>query len=134
MSLVLVQGRSDKDRIILHGEHLLAARLAGNFAILAQIDGQQATIATNSHEAAWAVGLGDYAPATGGSYDVFHIITLGWGFELLRDGDRLLEHCKRFEPQGTYHQSIRQGLLTDWLILDCRRSIPRKLCKDLYLP
>ncbi|EYE90117.1 uncharacterized protein EURHEDRAFT_417763 [Aspergillus ruber CBS 135680] len=57
----------------------------------------------------------------------FHMITPGWGFELLRDSDWLLEHCKRFEPQGTYHQSIRQGLLTDWLILDCRHSIPRKL-------
>lgn len=62
----------------------------------------------------------------------FHIITPGWGFELLRDGDRLLEHCKRFEPCGTYHQSIQQGLLTDWLILDCRRSIPRKRCKNLH--
>ena len=62
----------------------------------------------------------------------FHIITPRWGVELLRDGDRLLEHCNRFEPGGTYHQSIQQGLLTDWLILDCRRSIPRKHCKNLY--
>lgn len=62
----------------------------------------------------------------------FHIITPHWGFELLHDGDRPLGHCNRFKPGGTYHQSIQQGLLTNWLILDCRRSIPRKHCKDLY--
>lgn len=62
----------------------------------------------------------------------FHIITPRWGFELLCDGDQLLEHCNRFEPGGTCHQSIQQGLLTNWLILDCRRSIPHEHCKDLY--
>ena len=75
------------------------------------------------------VGIVSEKSCTGKGHIDFHIITPGWGIELLRDGDRLSEHCKRFKPHGTYHQSIQQGLLTDWLILDCRRSIPRTCCK-----
>lgn len=45
---------------------------------------------------------------------------------------KFLEYCSRFEPGETYHQSIQQGLLTDLLILDCRRPIPRKRCEYLY--
>lgn len=58
----------------------------------------------------------------------FSVVTSGWGFELLRDGNRLFEHCERFEPGGAY-QAIQQGALTDWLLLDCRHSIPRQPCK-----
>lgn len=63
----------------------------------------------------------------------FHMLTPGWGFELLRDGDRLSEHYERFLPGGMYFQSIQQGLLSDWLILDCRRSLPRRTCKYLSI-
>ena len=58
----------------------------------------------------------------------FSVVTSRWGIVLLRDGNRLHEHCKRFEPSGIYHQAIRQGTLTDWL-LDCRHSVPRKPCE-----
>lgn len=69
-----------------------------------------------------------------GSID-FQILAPGWGFEILRDGDRISEHCERFKPGGTYHQSIQQCVLSDWLILYFRRTSPRKTCEcfQLYL-
>lgn len=59
----------------------------------------------------------------------FHIVEPGWGFELLRDEDRLREHCDRFNPSVAYHPWIQRGQLTDWLILDCRHSYPRTTCR-----
>lgn len=56
----------------------------------------------------------------------FRVKDPAWGFELLRDGDRLSHHCSRFLPQGSYHRWITQGFLTDWIILDCRHSVPKK--------
>jgi len=43
----------------------------------------------------------------------FRIVGTGWGVELLRDGDRLAEHCRRFEPDGQYKNAIQGGELTD---------------------
>lgn len=54
----------------------------------------------------------------------FRITEPGWGIELLRDGNRLSEHCNRFLPGGAYHRWITEGLLEDWLIIDCRHSSP----------
>lgn len=48
----------------------------------------------------------------------------GWGVEILRDGDRLREHCEQFMPTGKYHDWIRKGILKDWVILDCRHATP----------
>lgn len=56
----------------------------------------------------------------------FRIVGPGWGVELLRDGDRLAEHCNRFFDKGAYHQWIKNGWVKDWIILDCRHSEPRK--------
>ncbi|WEW54602.1 hypothetical protein PRK78_000022 [Emydomyces testavorans] len=63
----------------------------------------------------------------------FRIIQPGWGFELLREGSRLDEHCARFEPRGTYSSYINAGLITDWLILDCRISSPKSYGKNAKL-
>lgn len=63
----------------------------------------------------------------------FQIGTKGWGIELLRDGDRVEEHCSRFRPDGTYHRSISRGDITNWVIVDCRHSYPQKKCKVLPL-
>lgn len=49
----------------------------------------------------------------------------GWGIELLREGDRLGEHCQRFVGNGKYTPWIRDGSIRDWLIIDCRTSQPR---------
>ena len=56
----------------------------------------------------------------------FRIVGPSWGIELLRDGDRLAEHCNRFREKGTYYPWISNGLIKDWLILDCRHSHPQK--------
>lgn len=58
----------------------------------------------------------------------FLITQPGWGVELLRDGDRLAEHCSRFRRGGSYSTLIRDGVMKDWLVLDCRHSKPRKYC------
>lgn len=60
-----------------------------------------------------------------GSID-FRIVGPAWGIELLRDGNRLAEHCNRFSDKGAYHQCIKNGWIKDWIILDCRHSEPRK--------
>lgn len=49
----------------------------------------------------------------------------GWGIELLREGDRLGEHCRRFVGNGKYTPWICDGSIRDWLIIDCRTSQPR---------
>lgn len=54
----------------------------------------------------------------------FRIKEPGWGVEILRDGDRLDEHCNRFLPEGSCNGWVSEGILNDWLILDCRHSVP----------
>ena len=56
----------------------------------------------------------------------FRIVGPKWGVEILRDGDRLTEHCNRFLDKGAYHQWIVDGSMKDWIILDCRHSRPQK--------
>lgn len=56
----------------------------------------------------------------------FMIKDPGWGIQLLREGDRLGEHCQRFVGNGKYYTPwIRDGSIRDWLIIDCRTSQPR---------
>jgi hypothetical protein len=52
-----------------------------------------------------------------------------WGIELLREGDRLDEHCKRFVGEGSYTKWIQDGWLQDWLIIDCRTTSSRPYSK-----
>lgn len=56
----------------------------------------------------------------------FRIVGPAWGIELLRDGDRLAEHCNRFSATGAYYRWIANNWIKDWIILDCRHSRPRK--------
>jgi hypothetical protein len=58
----------------------------------------------------------------GGRID-FRITDPKWGVALLRDGDGLREHCEMFKD-GAYKTLILKGWLTDWLILDCRSTMP----------
>lgn len=55
----------------------------------------------------------------------FRITEVAWGVELLRDGDRLKAHCERFVGHGTYTPWIHNGWLQDWLIIDCRTTMPQ---------
>ncbi|ODM15278.1 hypothetical protein SI65_09219 [Aspergillus cristatus] len=56
----------------------------------------------------------------------FRIKEPGWGVEILQDGDRLDKHCKRFLPDGSYNGWVSEGILNDWLILDCRHTVPER--------
>lgn len=71
----------------------------------------------------------------GGSGRVdFFVIGPGWGVELLRDGDRLDQHCSRFKGgDGAYYADIEAGIMKDWLILDCRHNHPRTPRKFPFL-
>lgn len=46
------------------------------------------------------------------------------GVELLRDHDRVAEHCNRFKEGGRYHSWIRDCTLVDWVVIDCATSLP----------
>jgi len=61
----------------------------------------------------------------------FRILGPKWGVELLRDGTKNTsnEHYKRFLPKGKYHTWITKGLITDWLVIDCRCSTPEEFGK-----
>lgn len=59
----------------------------------------------------------------------FRLADVGWGIELLREGNRLGAHCQRFVGNGSYMQWIRSGWLRDWLIIDCRTSPPHPYSK-----
>ncbi|KAJ5888991.1 hypothetical protein N7495_009032 [Penicillium taxi] len=52
----------------------------------------------------------------------FHFAAMKWGIEILREGDRLSEHCERFQPGGMYCDWIKKNHLVDWMIIDCRTS------------
>ena len=45
---------------------------------------------------------------------------LPYGIECSRDGSKLLEHVKRFEPGGDYWSYIQDGLLQDYALVDFR--------------
>jgi hypothetical protein len=71
----------------------------------------------------------EFASATGadvvGRIDFF-IPATKWGIEIIRDGNRLLEHNSRFGDSGAYGEWLRFGDMTDYILLDCRTSVPRK--------
>jgi hypothetical protein len=58
-----------------------------------------------------------------GQFD-FWIPQKRWGIELLRDHDRVNEHCNRFKKGGRYYPWIEAGMLEDWIIIDCATSLP----------
>ncbi|KAJ8596641.1 hypothetical protein M405DRAFT_928653 [Rhizopogon salebrosus TDB-379] len=62
----------------------------------------------------------------------FYIPQKRWAVELLRDGQKLVEHCGRFLTSGRYGQSHD---IDDYIVLDCRTTTPQRShpnCKNLY--
>lgn len=76
------------------------------------------------------IGLSSECQVGNGQIDFF-LPGPGWGIELLRDGDRMEDHYRRFQPNGAYHPSIR-GSIKDWVILDCRHSHPKRPVMPLH--
>lgn len=76
------------------------------------------------------------ASSTGGRAD-FHIPSVGWTIECVRNGDRLEEHIARFKQGGKYHGAILSGQTKQYILLDFRNSLPKKArgrSISFYLP
>ena len=56
----------------------------------------------------------------------FFIPVAKWGIGIIRDGNRLSEHNSRFEASGAYGAWLRSCDMTDYILLDCRTSVPGK--------
>ncbi|KAL4970219.1 uncharacterized protein BDV14DRAFT_186686 [Aspergillus stella-maris] len=54
----------------------------------------------------------------------FYIPEKKWAIELLRDHDRVHEHVSRFKVGGSYYSWVEEGLIDDWIIIDCATSLP----------
>lgn len=53
----------------------------------------------------------------------FWVAAKNWGIESLRDHNPVDEHCDRFKKGGRYHCWVEEGLLQEWLIIDCATSL-----------
>jgi hypothetical protein len=54
----------------------------------------------------------------------FFIPGVKWGFEITREGDLLKNHASRFKADGAYSKWLKDGDMTDYVLLDCRRTTP----------
>ncbi|KAL4916695.1 hypothetical protein BDW62DRAFT_211811 [Aspergillus aurantiobrunneus] len=54
----------------------------------------------------------------------FYIPEKKWAIELVRDHDRVCEHVSRFKAGGSYYSWIEEGLIDDWIIINCATSPP----------
>ena len=54
----------------------------------------------------------------------FFIRSKKWGIELLRDGNRLSQHARRF-TKGEYGKWIKKGWMSDYIIIDFVTRHPR---------
>lgn len=62
----------------------------------------------------------------GGRVD-FQLVGTGekWAIELVRESDRLEEHCKRFQPGGAYHSAVVSGIIDKFVILNFTTTLPK---------
>jgi hypothetical protein len=61
----------------------------------------------------------------GGEVD-FQLKCKRWAIECVRDGKELEEHIAMFQPGGRYNKCIISGEIQEYVILDFRKSKPRK--------
>jgi hypothetical protein len=54
----------------------------------------------------------------------FFIPVVKWGIELTQDGSGLEELSSRFAKFGVYDAWLKSGGMDDYILLDCRTSIP----------
>jgi len=55
-----------------------------------------------------------------GYLDLFVGPPWGWGFEFVRDGDKVQEHTDRFQPGGRYYPMVECSLLKAMVVMDMR--------------
>ena len=61
----------------------------------------------------------------GGRVD-FVVRQMHWAMECVRDGQGIEEHVARFHPGGRYYKWLQTGEIRDFVILDFRKTRPRK--------
>lgn len=54
----------------------------------------------------------------------FWISEMRWGIELLREHSNVDEHCARFKKGGRYYQWVMDGMIKDYMVIDCATSPP----------
>ena len=57
----------------------------------------------------------------------FQIKSVKWAIECVREGNDLDDHIARFQPGGRYHKWMISGEIQEYIILDFRKSKPRKV-------
>ena len=60
----------------------------------------------------------------------FYIPKMGWAVELLREGNQasISKHTARFTSiDGQYRKWVDDGSIKEWLVVDCRASIPQNI-------
>jgi hypothetical protein len=62
----------------------------------------------------------------GGRVD-FQIKSVKWAIECVMEGDRLEDHIARFLLGGRYYKWIMSGEIREYIVLDFRKSKPRKV-------
>ncbi|KAJ6538493.1 hypothetical protein DFH09DRAFT_1177051 [Mycena vulgaris] len=62
------------------------------------------------------------SPELAGRIDFYVLGNKGWRIEILRDGDRMEEHLRRFAAGGAYHSWIQKGTMKEYALLDFRSS------------
>jgi len=83
---------------------------------------QDAFYAASSKHASGSVSFPEFGTKSG-RMDFF-IRSKKWGVELLRDGNRLNQHARRF-TEGEYGKWIEKGWMSDYIIIDFRTRRPR---------
>ena len=63
---------------------------------------------------------------TGGGTIDFFITPNKWGFQLLRDRDRVVEHMERFENGGQCFSMVKSRSMEQYIVLDLTAMQPRK--------
>jgi len=56
----------------------------------------------------------------------FFIANKKWGIEITREGKKLQEHSDCFGAYGAYGHWINTGEMLDYILLDCRNTVPVK--------
>jgi len=47
-----------------------------------------------------------------------------WAIELRRDYNRIDEHISRFKEKGNYYLWLTEGMILDWIIINCATTLP----------
>ena len=73
--------------------------------------------------------LCEWTATTQGRVD-FYIPEMCWAVELLREGSKasISQRAARFTSAGgQYRQWVHDGLVKEWIVVDCRTSIPENI-------